>query len=550
MSTEKAQKRKNVLFIMCDQLRFDYLRCCGHPTIKTPNIDELSKKGVRYSNAYCQSPICGPSRMSTYTGRYVSSHGSASNFAPLRIGERNIGHHLNPLGVRTVLVGKTHMIADQEGMRRLGVDANSEIGIHHAQAGFEAYERDDGIHPDSMVKPNLAYNEYLKSKGHTEDDNPWHWAANSVETDDGVRSGFFNDEVDRPARVSDEESETPYMTRKAMQFLSEDDGETPWLLHLSYIKPHWPYVAPAPYNDMYSAADVQPVIKSEEELNDTNPLMKLFMERVAGKTFSEDEAREKVIPVYMGLITQIDDQLGILFDFMQEKNLLEDTMIVFTSDHGDYFGDHWMGDKDYFHEPSVKVPLIIVDPSQEADETRGTVDESLVELIDLVPTFIDYYGGDSPKNIVDGRSLLPKIHSQDTEWREYAISEYDYSCQVFRPETGKQPLDCRSYMVATREWKLVHAPGYPPVLFDLINDPEELTDLGRAPEHEGVRQTLFNLLAEWSLQYRQRETWSEEHNIKMTGMEEQLGVLIGYWDEKSAEGKDPKILPVRKPKNS
>ena len=105
-------------------------------------------------------------------------------------------------------------------------------------------------------------------------------------------------------------------------------------------------------------------------------------------------------------------------------------------------------------------------------------------------------------------------------------------------------------MVATREWKLVHAPGYPPVLFDLINDPEELTDLGRTPEHESVRQSLFNLLAEWSLQYRQRETWSEEHNIKMTGMEEQLGVLIGYWDEKSAEGKDPKILPVRKPKNS
>jgi len=489
--------------------------------------------------------------MSAYTGRYVSSHGSASNFAPLRIGEKNIGHHLNPLGVRTVLAGKTHIIADQEGMRRLGIDADSAIGVHHAQAGFETVERDDGIHPDSMVKPNVRYNQYLKSKGYTEDDNPWHWAANSVETEDGnVRSGFFNDQVDRPARVSDEESETPYMTRRAMEFLSEDNGETPWLLHLSYIKPHWPYVAPAPYNNMYSADDVPPAIRSEGELNDTNPLMKLFMERVAGKTFGKEEAREKVIPVYMGLITQIDDQLGILFEFMKERGLLDNTMIVFTSDHGDYFGDHWMGDKDYFHDPSVKVPLIIVDPGAEADKTRGTVDDSLVELIDLLPTFVEYYGGNVAKNILDGRSLLATIHGSKSPLRDYAISEYDYSCQVFRPQTGRQPLDCRSYMVATKEWKLIHAPGYPPVLFDLVNDPDELTDLGRSPDHAEIRQTLFNLLADWSLQYRQRETWSEEHNITMTGMEEKLGVLIGYWDESDAEGKDPEILPVRKPNKS
>ena len=241
-----SKQTKNILFIMCDQLRFDYLSCSGHPTIKTPNIDKLAKRGVMFSNAYCQSPICGPSRMSAYTGRYVSSHGSSSNFAPLRVGEKNIGHHLNPLGVRTVLVGKTHIIADQEGMQRLGVDAESAIGVHHAQAGFEVYERDDGVHPDTMVKPNLKYNEYLKSKGYDEDENPWHWAANSVETENGVRSGFFNDQVDLPARVSDEDSETPYMTRRAIEFLSEDDGKSPWLLHLSYIKPHWPYVAPAP----------------------------------------------------------------------------------------------------------------------------------------------------------------------------------------------------------------------------------------------------------------------------------------------------------------
>ena len=298
---------------------------------------------------------------------------------------------------------------------------------------------------------------------------------------------------------------------------------------------------------MYSAKDVVPAIRSEAELEDPNPLAKLFMDRVAGETFSKDEARETIIPAYMGLITQIDDQLGILFKFMEERGLMEDTMIVFTSDHGDYLGDHWMGDKDYFHAPAVQIPLIIVDPDKRADTTRGTVDASLVELIDLLPTFVDYHGGTIHENILDGRSLMPKLYGESTAWRDVAVSEYDYSCQVFRPETGRMPLDCRSYMVASTEWKFIHAPGYPPVLFDLKNDPQELVDLGRSEDHASVRQEMFNKLAQWALQYRQRETWSEEHNLHMTGMEEKLGVLIGYWDEASAEGKDPKILPRRTP---
>ena len=538
---------KNILFIMCDQLRFDYLGCTGHPTIKTPNIDALAARGVTFSKTYCQSPICGPSRASTYTGRYMSSHGACSNFTPLRIGEKNIGHHLDPLGVRSVLVGKSHVMADQDGMKRLGIGPQSTVGKHHAQGGFTPFERDDGIHPDTMVKPDLPYNSYLKSKGHTADHNPWHWAANSVDGTNGVRSGFFNDEVDLPARVAEEDSETPYMTRRAMEFLEQDDGKAPWLLHLSYIKPHWPYVAPAPYNNMYSAKDVIPAVKSQAELENANPLARHFIDRVAGKTFSREEAREKVIPAYMGLITQIDDQLGILFEFMQDRGQLENTMIIFTSDHGDYLGDHWMGDKDYFHAPSVKIPLIIADPSADADASRGTVNDALVEAIDLIPTFVDYHGGEIADHILEGRSLMPLIKNQTPVWRDYAISEYDYSCQVFRPETGRMPRECRSYMVATHEWKYIHAPGFAPVLFDLVKAPDELNDLGLKPEHAKVRQDMFNKLADWSLQYRQRETWSEAHNVKMTGIEEQFGVLIGYWNEEDAKGKNPKILPKRRP---
>lgn len=539
--------RKNILFIMCDQLRYDYLGCTGHPTIKTPNIDALAARGVNFTNTYCQAPTCGPSRASMYTGRYMSSNGTSVLHAPLRVGEMNIGDHLNPLGVRTALIGKSHIIPDVDGMQRLGIDPRSDQGVNLSEAGFEIFERDDGIHPDAMVKPGLRYNDYLRSKGY-DDDNPWHWAANAVETENGVRSGYFNDSVDRPARVAEEDSETPYMTRRAMEFMEQDDGETPWLLHLSYIKPHWPYVAPAPYNDMYSADDVVPAVRADDELKDPNPLMGLFRTRMGAKTFARQEVRETVIPAYMGLISQIDDQLGILFDFMEKRGLLDETMIVFTSDHGDYLGDHWFGDKEYFHDPAVKIPLIVADPSSEADASRGSTDDALIEGVDLLPTFVDYYGGEIPVHVLEGRSLMPKLRGEAPPWREFAISECDYSFQLFGLQDGRTPLDCRSYMIVDERWKYIHAPGFAPVLFDLAEDPEELNDLGLSDDHADIRQAMFNRLAGWSLTYRQRVACSEDRARRMSGIEEEIGVLIGYWNEDDTVDLDPAIVPSQ-PKN-
>ena len=125
---------KNVLWIMCDQLRYDYLGCTGHPVLKTPNIDAMAKRGVLFSNAYVQSPICGPSRMSFYTGRYMRSHGSHWNGWPLRVGEPTLGDHLKKIGVRNVLVGKTHMAPDLEGLKNLGIPP--ELDHRRARVGM------------------------------------------------------------------------------------------------------------------------------------------------------------------------------------------------------------------------------------------------------------------------------------------------------------------------------------------------------------------------------------------------------------------------------
>ena len=495
---------KNILFIMCDQLRFDYLGCYGHPHLKTPNIDALAARGVRFDRAYVQSPVCGPSRMSFYTGRYMRSHGANWNAFPLRVGEPTLGDHLGELGVRAVLVGKTHMAADLAGLKRLGIDPGSALGVRLSECGFEPYERDDGLHPLGYPGPRPPYDDYLRAQGFA-GDNPWEeWANSAGGPDEDVLNGWLLSHGDKPARIPEEHSaegpdgdvlngwllahggkparipeehsETAYTTNRAMQFIDEaaKDGRN-WCLHLSYIKPHWPYIAPAPYHDMYGRQDVVAPVRDEAEHADPHPVYAALMAQRVARNFARGEVRDRVIPAYTGLIKQIDDQLGRLFRFLDERGLSGNTMIVFTSDHGDYLGDHWLGEKDFFHDCTVKVPLIVADPSPEADATRGVASEALVEAIDLVPSFVEYCGGTPLPNVIEGRSLLPLLHdAAPADWRRTIFSEYDYAMLEARLTLNQPIRDCRLYMAFDGRWKYIHATGFRPLLFDLKADPHEL----------------------------------------------------------------------------
>src|SRR5581483_653383 len=486
---------------------------------------------------YVQSPVCGASRMSFYTGRYVSSHGASWNGVPLKVGEMTLGDYLRPLGLDTVLVGKTHMRADREGMERLGIDPASIIGVRVAECGFDPYERDDGLHglgPDGRYDPGVPrYNRYLNDKGYA-GENPWHDWANAAQGDGNrLASGWAMRHARKPARVREEDSETPYMTRRAIDFM-RGAGERPWCLHLSYIKPHWPYIAPAPYNSMFGPGDVLPAVRSEEERGDPHPIYAEFMGLRVSRAFARPEVREEVIPVYMGLIKQIDDQLGRLFAFMEERGLLESTLIVFTSDHGDYLGDHWLGEKDLFHEPSVKVPLIVYDPSREADPARGTVCDDLVEAIDLAPTFLEALGADPREQAhrLEGRSLVPFLcGARPAAWRRFAVSEYDYAMLPVAAKLGVEPRDARVFMIADRRWKLVQPVGFRPMLYDLETDPCELRDLGADPAYEGERCRLAAALSAWGLRLSQRTTLSDQQIRDRRGKSQRRGILIGVWDE-------------------
>jgi arylsulfatase A-like enzyme len=545
--------RPNVLWIMADQLRFDYLSCYGHPHLHTPHIDALAQRGVRFTNAYVQSPVCGPSRMSAYTGRYVRSHGSTWNGMPLRVGEPTLGDHLRDIGARAVLVGKTHMIADAEGMAWLGIDPKSEIGVRRSECGFEPFERDDGLHPDSARQNWSAYDDYLVAHGYSSD-NPWEDFANSgLDPDGELLSAWLLKNSRLAANIPEEHSETAYMTNRAMDFMQEAQADgRPWVCHLSYIKPHWPYIVPAPYHDMYDERHIVDPIRAEGEKQTDHPLMRAYLDARVCRSFARDHVREHVIPAYMGLIKQLDDNLGRLFKWMDDTGLSQNTIIAVTSDHGDYMGDHWMGDKDFYHEVAVKVPLILHDPRPEADATRGLVSDALVEMIDLAPTFLSALGAPPKPHILEGRDLTPILHGTDGFSRRYVISEHDYHWSEMAKALDVPQEDAHTTMIVDGRWKYIRCETFRPVLFDLETDPQELTDLGASdlPEHQEVRRRMEAALLDWATRHHTRITATPQVLARQK-IAAESGILIGFWDETEYEAVTGKaftsLTPVGRP---
>ncbi|MBC8257713.1 MAG: alkaline phosphatase family protein [SAR324 cluster bacterium] len=523
---------KNILFIMCDQLRADYLSCAGHPFLETPNIDLLAKRGVRFANAYCQAPLCGPSRASFYTGRYLTSHGALANSDPLKIGELSLGDYLNDLNYRTVLVGKSEARSNQDAMSRLKIDLHSKTGQRLAQGGFEYYEHFAGIYPDAIVPPDLGYNDYLVSKGY-EGDNLWENWANSASDSEGNKvSGWQMRNANLPAAVAEEHSETAFTTNRALDFLSRVNENDAWCLHLSYIKPHWPYLAPAPYHGLYNKDQLLPVVRHPDEQPPSHPVYSAFQEQTYSQNFSRDEVRETVIPTYMGLIKQIDDHLGRVFEMLESKNLMDSTLIVFTSDHGDYLGDHWLGEKDLFHEPSVKIPLIVCDPDVSANSTRGSVNHEFVEAVDIVPTFVEFAGGKICKERMEGFSLLSQTREtiKTENQREFTISQIDYSDRGPRVSLNLHPYDCRAHMIRTKGWKYILHEKFRPQLFDLKNDPQEFYDLADDPEYSSMSKEMHEQLFSWFRKRLIRTEMTHDSLFEMgVDLDETMGILIGHW---------------------
>ena len=516
----------NVLFIMCDQLRRDHLSCYGHPYLHTPNIDALARRGVRFANAFVNSGVCGPSRMSYYTGRYPSSHGTTWNRVPLQVNEWTLGDYLKPGGYDLWLAGKTHVLADTEGMQRLMLDGQSELGALIARGGFREIDRYDGHHEPHGES---GYPAYLRAQGY-DSDRPWHdYVISAIDEQGQVVSGWNMRHAHLPARVSEAHSETPYMTGQAMQFMQRQ-GSKPWVLHLSYVKPHWPYMAPAPYHQLYTPEQCLPVVRDEAEKNNAHPVVAAYRQHEESQSFSMDECIRKVRPAYQGLIKQVDDQLSRLFDFMVQKDLLKDTLVIFTADHGDFLGDHWLGEKELFYDAVQRVPLIVCDPRTAADATRGSEQVGLVEAVDVLPTILDYLGLPAAQHRLEGSSLMPLLHAEAGATGKTAVySELDYSFRLARQLCHKTPQQARAFSLRTARWRYVYWLDAPEQLFDLQNDPNELQDLGREPSSDSTRNELRRQLLEKMLHMKHRTSVADEFIVQRTNTHKDWGVHFGVW---------------------
>lgn len=428
------------------------------------------------------------------------------------------------------VVGKTHVAVDRRGLERVGGNAATMSGRHTAQGGFEPYWRDDGVWSGASVPEDNAYANYLRAHGYGAA-NPWHDWANSARGPSGdILSGWEMRWAHLPAAVPELHSETAYTTRRGMEFIDEC-GERPWCLHLSYIKPHWPYVAPDPYHRLYSADDVPQASRSERARQTPHPVLQGFQSQAASRNFSDDAKRQHVVPAYMGLVKQLDDQLGCLWEFMGRRELWKSTLVVFCSDHGDYLGDHWLGEKELFHDAIVAVPMIVAHPGSAA--RCGAIEDELVETIDLLPTFIEALGGLPPWHQLEGRSLLPLLltdESSSSARREFVVSEGDYSFRSYvRVATG-QPVDaCRMFMLRSKDWKCIHYENLRPQLFHMRNDPAELVDLGADPALSAVREQHAQMLFTWLRRRQIHPTVSHREMDECTAHEARAGTRIGVW---------------------
>ena len=208
---------------------------------------------------------------------------------------------------------------------------------------------------------------------------------------------------------------------------------------------------------------------------------------------------------------------------------MKNTLIVFTSDHGDFLGDHWLGEKELFYDVIQRVPCLVVDPDARADLTRGTVDERFVEAVDMVPTFLEALGVAGAPERIEGRSLLPLLRGETTPWREAVFSELDYSFRQARLLLGKTPQQSRAYSIRTARWRYVYWLDEPEQLFDLQSDPQELVDLGRESSYAQTRETLRTQMLDAMARRKRRVTMSDAAVERSTNAHKRAGVFFGQW---------------------
>ncbi|MDQ1078206.1 sulfatase-like hydrolase/transferase [Pseudoroseomonas cervicalis] len=290
----------------------------------------------------------------------------------------------------------------------------------------------------------------------------------------------------------------PISPERALTYL-KGKGDKPWFLHLGYWRPHPPFIASEPYNTMYSPAEMPAIQRrpSWQEEAAQHPLLDFYLRGISQGSFfhgaggaateMDEAAIRQMRATYSGLITEVDDALGKVFEHLDETGQWDDTLIIFTSDHGEQLGDHYLLGKIGYHDESFRIPLVVKDP--ERREGAGRIESAFTESVDVLPTILEWLGGEAPR-ACDGRSVLPLVNGEKpADWREHLFYEYDFrDIHYSQPESalGLGMDDASLCVVQDEEWKYVHFSGLPALLFDLRRDPNQFENLAQDQAHAEV----------------------------------------------------------------
>ncbi len=447
------KKRPNILLIITDQQRYDCIGYSNDYPVKTPNLDRLASQGIWFSNAYTPIPLCCPARQSLLNGRRPEAFGGLWNYqSGFKIGalepeEYSWPRELGEMGYQSTYIGKWHVHPDHDP----------------TEYGYDRYI------------PEGKYFEYKKEKYPDEWFNgPW-WFKN----------GWFG-EVDP---VNLEDSPTHWTAKQAVKAMEEySETDMPWHIRMDFYGPHLPCTPVKEFADTYRQEEV-PVWRSFGDEFKNKPYIQkqqLYNWNIQDFTW---EDWSKTVAMYYAMITQIDDAIGMVLKRLDELGMADDTLVIYTTDHGDMCGGHRMMDKHYvMYDDIVHVPLIVRWPGQ--IKQKSLCEDFVSNILDLPPTILEIIGKE-PKDFFHGKSLLPLLRGEKPDdWRQEAVSTYN----------GQQFGLFTQRMIRTRRWKYVWNTTDVDELYDMENDPDEIKNLIGHKEHVEVvadlRKRLYHTLME------------------------------------------------------
>ena len=489
-----------VLLVTFDQWRGDWLSALGHSCARTPHLDALAAEGVLFRRHFASAVPCGPSRASLLTGLYLHNHRSVANGVPLDDRHTNLAREMRAAGYDPRLFGFTDTSLDPRTL------PPGDPGLETFASVLPGFST--GLH---LTGDHLPWLDWLASRGYPKPDRP---------RDLWRPSGGLRSRVDAaPTTYTAAESETAFLTRAAKLELERLAAlDAPWFLHVSYFRPHSPFIAPAPYNRLFSPQNMPPPKRAaslEAEGRQHPWLAHVLARQSAGTVPVPDELSMSTLDdtgvaqlraTYAGMVAQCDDALGELLATLRSTGSWDNTLVIVTSDHGELLGDHHLWGKDAYFDAAAHVPLVVRDPRTEADRARGTRIGAFTEGVDLMPTILEWALRPVPV-ACDGESLVPFLLGSDAPpgWRLEAHWELDFRPQPGRPPPlALHPEQCGLAVLRGERFKYVHFTALPPLLFDLGVDQDEFRNVAGHPDYRDAELACARRMLSWRMSYDDR----------------------------------------------